>query len=402
MAGAITELDELIRTVVPAGWQSAVEHGDIETVEALATGPAGDEVTRRIAADGWLTPDWPVQYGGRGLDPDATNLVRARLRRWRIGNVLSAIGTAWVGPTILQLGSDAAKQQLLPAIAANQDLWCQLFSEPGAGSDLASVSTRGELREDGWHIDGVKLWTSRADRAAWGLALVRTDPQLPKHAGLTCFCINMRDRGVNVSPIKQMTGDHEFFEVRLDDVVVADELRIGDVGAGWSTVRTVLGFERVAGSGVGAAPPGSVVGRSIDDLLARAAGRLDAVRADQVTEVYIADRLVELNNRRAALARAVGRPAPGGGSPYNKILQAEHTKRLQQAFIELDGLDALAYPRGDTWAAPNAWAFLRVQAKTIAGGTSEVLRNQVAERGLGLPREADPSRHRPWREVSSQ
>jgi alkylation response protein AidB-like acyl-CoA dehydrogenase len=399
MSGPLEEFRALLEAELPAAWRAAVRDGDAAALEEIARSGHGPPAVRTVAAHGWLTPEWPPEYGGRGLGPDEAVEIRRELRRWLIGDVSSAIGTAWVGPTILKFGGEALKRRLLPSIARNEALWCQLFSEPEAGSDLAAVRTKGARRGADWVLDGTKFWTSRANLASWGLALVRTDASVPKHAGLTCFCVDMSAPGVVISPIRQMTGDHEFYEVRLDGCVVPDELRLGDPGSGWEVVRTVLSFERRAGSGVGAAPPGSVVGRGVEDLMAAYGGRLDPVQADEAVQIYIESRLVELNNRRMAVERAAGRVPPEG--PFNKILQAEHTKRLQQAFVDFGGLDAVAHAPGDTWSASNRWAFLRVQAKTIAGGTSEVLRNQVAERALGLPRDPDPGRSLPWQDTVS-
>jgi 3-oxochol-4-en-24-oyl-CoA dehydrogenase len=399
MSGPLLEFRALLEAELPEGWSAAVRDGDSVRLEEYAGSEHGPEAVRTAAAHGWLTPEWPREYGGRALAPDDAVEIRRELRRWLIGDVSSAIGTAWVGPAILKFGDETLKRRLLPSIARNEALWCQLFSEPEAGSDLAAVRTRAVRDGAGWVLDGTKFWTSRAHLATWGLALARTDPGVPKHAGLTCFCVDMSAPGVGISPIRQMTGDHEFYEVRLDGCVVPDELRLGEPGAGWEIVRTVLAFERRAGSGVGAAPPGSVVGRGVDELLAHYRGRLDPVQADEAVQIHIESRLVELNNQRMAVERAAGRVPPEG--PFNKILQAEHTKRLQRAFIDFGGLDAVAHPPGDAWARSNEWAFLRVQAKTIAGGTSEVLRNQLAERALGLPREPDPSRSRPWTDVVS-
>jgi alkylation response protein AidB-like acyl-CoA dehydrogenase len=219
---------------------------------------------------------------------------------------------------------------------------------------------------------------------------------------LTAFALDLELPGVTIRPIKQMTGDAEFFEVHLDDVAIADRDRIGEPGEGWSVCRTALSFERVAGSGVGASPPGSVVGRPIEDLVAHL--RDELIRPDRATErdrllrEWVSGRLIELLNLRVAATRAAGRPVGPEGS-VTKVLQAEHTKRLQQLFVDLAGMSGVAWELSDGWAAGNAWAFLRVQAKTIAGGTSEVLRNQLAERVLGLPREFDSSRILAWNEL---
>ncbi|MBD0736704.1 acyl-CoA dehydrogenase family protein [Streptomyces sp. CBMA29] len=397
---ALDAFRSILAEALPPEWIRAAAEQDTGELDRCAAGPDGDAVVRLIAADGWLTPEWPAAYGGRGLGPDDAVAVRGELRRLRIGNVTSAIGTAWVGPAILRFGTDAARDRLLPPIARNDDLWCQLFSEPEAGSDLAAVLTRARREGNDWILDGTKIWTSRADVARWGLALCRSDSSVTKHAGLTTFCVDMSAPGLTISPIRQLTGDCEFFEVTLQNVVVDDSLRLGDVGAGWDVVRAVLAFERSAGSGAGAAPPGSVVGRGLDEALAHFRGRLGPGQLDELVRVYVESRVVELNNLRGAVERSAGRGPIRGGVPYNKILQAEHTQRLQRLFVDLAGMEAVARTPQDAWTAYNVWAYLRVQAKTIAGGTSEILRNQVAERALGLPREADPSRDRPWREVT--
>lgn len=401
MGGELDQFRTLVQTHLPAEWVAAVEAGDHERVEALATGDAAADALELVAANGWLTPDWPTEYGGRGLTSAEALAVRRELYRWRIGSVRSAIGTAWVGPTILKYGTGELKAQLLPAISANRALWCQLFSEPEAGSDLAAVRTTAVRGDDMWTVSGTKIWTSRADTASFGLAVARTDSTVPKHAGLTCFCIDLSQPGVSISPIRQMTGDSEFFEIRLDRVAVSDTMRLGEPGQGWEVVRTVLGFERSAGSGIGAAPPGSVVGRGIDELVEHCQGKLDPIQADHLVQTWLESQIIEMNNRRLAVERAGSAPSWASGTAFNKVLQAEHTKRLQQLFVDLDGAPAIGYPADDPdagWLGQNVWAMLRVQAKTIAGGTSEVLRNQLAERALSLPREVDPSRHQPWNE----
>ncbi|WP_122817802.1 acyl-CoA dehydrogenase family protein [Nocardioides pantholopis] len=398
---AAAQLEELLRTVLPAAWVDLVDAEDRDALgdylADLAPGTVA-VLVRTVAADGWLVPEWPHELGGRALGADEAVDVRRTLARWRVGTVESAIGTGWVGPAILRFADGPVAGELLPGIARNEVLWCQLFSEPEAGSDLASVRTRGRRDGDQWHLDGRKVWTSRADRAGWGLAVARTDASVPKHAGLTCFLVDLSSPGILVRPILQMTGDAEFFEVTLDDVVVPDRYRLGDPGQGWEVVRAVLALERIAGSGAGAATPGSVVGRTIDELVTEQLPGADPVRADAIVRLYVESQAIALNNRRNAIHRATGLPPVAGGTPYNKVLQAEHTKRLQRAILEGGALSTLAHDPGDRARAYDAWAFLRVQPKTIAGGTSEVLRDQIAERGLGMPRGADPSRKVAWRE----
>jgi alkylation response protein AidB-like acyl-CoA dehydrogenase len=406
---AALRLAELLRRVLPARWTELVDGGDRDGLaDYLAGLDAGltADLVRTVAADGWLVPEWPVHLGGRALSADETVDVRRTLARWRVGTVESAIGTGWVGPAILKFADDDVAAELLPPIARNEVLWCQLFSEPEAGSDLASVRTRarregeGDGDGDAWHLTGRKIWTSRADRAGWGLAVARTDIDVPKHSGLTCFLLDLSTPGVQVRPILQMTGDSEFFEVVLDDVVVPDRYRLGAPGRGWEVVRAVLALERVAGSGAGAATPGSVVGRTVDELVSERLPGAGPVQADAIVRLYVESQAIALNNRRNALHRAEGLPPVANGTPYNKVLQAEHTKRLQRGVLGGAGLGAVAHAPGDRARAYDAWAFLRVQPKTIAGGTSEVLRDQIAERALGMPRGADPSKAVSWREFT--
>ncbi len=398
--GAAAEFETWLRAELPAEWISAVDGGDAAALERLSAGPDGDVALEAAAAAGWLVPDWPVEYGGRGLDGDGASAVKAMLRRWRVGDVRTAIGTAWVGPTVLQWGTDEQRRRYLPAIARAEELWCQLFSEPDAGSDLAALRTAARRDGSEWVITGTKLWTSRADISRRGLLIARSDASVPKHAGMTAFCLDLRLPGVTIRPIRQMTGDSEFFEIVLDDVRLGDGDRLGPEGGGWDVCRTALSFERVAGSGVGAAPPGSVVGRDVAQLLGRHGPGADRVARDRLVRMWMEATLIQLGNRRVAAGRQAGRVIGPEGS-VTKVLQAEHTKRLQRLFVDLAGPAGVAWPDGDDWAMPNAWAFLRVQAKTIAGGTSEVLRNQLAERVLGLPRDDDPSRNVPFREAAT-
>lgn len=394
-----------LREMVPAAWVEAVDAGDAEVVRALAAGSEGAELHAAVAAEGWMTPTWPVAYGGRGLDDAAAAEVATVVRRWQIGHVNAAIGTAWIGPTLLEWGDEDQRRRYLPLIARNEELWCQLFSEPGAGSDLAAITTSVVPDGDRWIVNGQKVWTSRARLSRRGLLVARSDRTVPKHAGLTAFCLDMTSPGVEIRPLRQMTGDSEFFEVFLDNVSVPDADRIGPPGSGWAVCRSALARERVAGSGTGASPPGSVVGRSAAELLERWRGAAGPVMRQRLAAAWTEARVVELTNRRARPATAANgtNGSPGGSVPpaVTKVLQAEHTKRLQRLFIDLEGPSGVAWEEPDSWRRSNEWAFLRVQAKTIAGGTSEVLRSQIAERVLGLPREADPTRGVAWQDVAA-
>lgn len=388
----------LLMAELPEEWTAAVEAGAAETLDELATGPFAQRAVDAVARNGWLTPEWPTRYGGRDLGAEEGLAIKRELYRWRVGSVRSAIGTTWVGPSILKFGSEELCSDLLPPIAANEAQWCQLFSEPEAGSDLAAIRTSAVRDGEDWIINGSKLWTSRADTARWGLAIVRTETSVPKHAGLTCFCIDMSSAGVSLWPIRQMSGDSEFFETHLDHVRVPDALRLGKLGQGWEITRTVLTLERRAGAGLGAAPPGSVAGRSIHDLIERFTGNLDPVTADRLTELYVDGQVIEANNRRMAAERKRG-GSRAAESPFSKVIQSEYAKRLQQLAVDLDGFGSRCIsPEHREWSEANVHALLRVQAKSIAGGTNDILRNQIGERTLGLPREVDPFKEVPWRE----
>lgn len=390
------ELESWLRLAAPPEWVDAIDRGDADALRDIASGPDGSDLHTRAAAQGWMTPAWPAEYGGRGLGTEAAGAVGAVIRRWQIGHVNAAVGVAWIGPTILEWGTEEQRRRFLPPIARLDEQWCQMFSEPGAGSDLAAIATRAVRDGDRWVINGQKVWTSRAAISRRGLLIARTDPDVAKHAGLSAFCLDLTSPGVEVRPLRQMTGDAEFFEVFLDDVVVADDDVLGRPGDGWAVCRAALAKERVAGSGTGAAPPGSVVGRGVAELLDRHRGTCDAVTRQRLASIAIESRLVELNNARSMASAGTDRAVPPA---VTKVLQAEHTKRLQRLFVDLEGAAGIAWSEDDRWAASNRWAFLRVQAKTIAGGTSEVLRSQLAERTLGLPRDTDPTRGLPWREA---
>ncbi|MBV0896132.1 acyl-CoA dehydrogenase family protein [Microbacterium sp. NC79] len=399
----VRELETLLRDLLPEPWIRAVETGDDDALASfVADDVHGRSLANAVAAEGWLTPEWPTEYGGRGIDADAAVLARRTLARWRVGRVESAIGSGWIGPTILQYGTPEQRDLHLPRISHNEVFWCQLFSETEAGSDLASVRTAATATDGGWVLNGGKVWTSRADISAWGLAVVRTDTSVVKHAGLSVFLVPMDAPGVTIAPIKQMTGDAEFFEVRLDNVSLPNDSLLGTPGQGWEIVRTVLAFERRAGSGAGAATPGSVIGRGIESLIEERWNQAGAVERTRLASSLVDDLLIGLNNARNAALRAAGAEPIAKGAPVNKVLQAEHTKRLQGLRMSSGSIDRTSPAIDDMTAAADQWAFMRVQAKTIAGGTSEVLRDQIAERALGLPRFDDPSKRVPWRDFIAQ
>jgi len=347
---------------------------------------------------GYIAPTWPKKYGGLGVDRQAGAAIARTLGRYRIPQFNNTVGVDLVGPALLRWGTDEQKQRFVPPIARYADIWCQLFSEPGAGSDLAGLATRARRDGDSWSVSGQKVWTSLADIARYGILLTRTDPNVPKHAGITAFLMPMAHPGVTVRPLRQLTGDAEFCEVFFEEACIDDSMRLGPIDEGWRVAISVLMNERQSISAGDAALPGTVTGRSVAGLIERHAPVGDPALRDRLARMYIEDRLVKLTNRRAADRRRAGQQ-PGPEASITKLFFSEHTQRLQNLAIDLEGPVAQAWTADDRWMQNTAWSFLRVRSKTIAGGTSEVQRNILGERVLGLPKEPEVDRSVPWSEV---
>jgi alkylation response protein AidB-like acyl-CoA dehydrogenase len=392
------EVERFLHEHLPGAWLAAIEHDDPEALAAAREQLDLEKWWLALADAGYVTPTWPTEHGGLGATPRAAGAIARALGRYKVPRFTNPVGVDLAGPAILQWGTEEQKQRFLRPIARHEEIWCQLFSEPGAGSDLAGLATLAVRDGDGWRVTGQKLWTSLGDAAAFGLLLARTDPELPKHDGITMFLMPMRAAGVTVRPLRQLTGDAEFTEVFLDGVPVDDGLRLGSVNAGWRVARSVLMNERQSVSGTGASLPGTVTGRSVGALIRRHAPVHHPVLRQRLVQAYIEDRLVSLTNQRAAARRRAGQ-TPGPEGSITKLFFSEHTQRLQSLAVDFEQLAGQAWVDGDRWAQNTAWAFLRVRSKTIAGGTSEVQRNVLGERVLGLPKEPELDRSVPWSEV---
>jgi alkylation response protein AidB-like acyl-CoA dehydrogenase len=395
---AIAETDAYIRAQLPSDWVDAIDRGDVDALGAARRAADPDEVWKRVAAGGYVVPTWPREHGGLGVPAKVSAAIARTLACYKLPRFNNPVGVDMVGPAIQQWGTDEQKARYLRPIAGYEEIWCQLFSEPGAGSDLAGLATRAVRDGDTWVVTGQKLWTSLADVASFGILLARTDPEVPKHEGITAFLVPMDQAGITVRPLRQLTGDAEFCEVFLDAAPVDDTLRLGPVGAGWRVAISVLMNERRSNAGSGAALPGTVTGRSIGALIRRHAPVTDPVMRQRLAQVYIEDRVVALTNQRAAARRRAGQP-PGPEGSITKLFFSEHTQRLQNLAADLEGPAVQAWSEGDHWLKGTAWSFLRVRSKTIAGGTSEVQRNILAERILGLPKEPELDRSIPWSQV---
>ncbi|MDN5861474.1 MAG: acyl-CoA dehydrogenase, partial [Pseudonocardia sp.] len=347
-------------------------------VRAFVDGLAGkDEQARRDAFvdSGYLVPHWPPPWG---RDASATEqlvieqeLAAARIKAPGLGI------TGWNILTINQYGSDEQRERWVARTLRGELEWCQLFSEPGAGSDAAAISTRGVQVDGGWRVTGQKVWTTRANECAWGFATIRTDSSGSKHAGITMMAIDMTADGVTVRPLRQITGDATFNEVFLDDVFVPDEDVVGEIGQGWRIARATLGNERVSiGGGAATQLPFRA-----KDLLPLVDATGDAA-ARQAAGTLIADELTMRLLLLRQAARAVGGIEPGPEGNLSKLFSSEHAQRITGLAMRLAG--AAAVTGGNPIVTQ---CYLWARCITIAGGTSEIARNQVAERILGLPRD---------------
>lgn len=303
------------------------------------------------------------------------------------------IGRSLVEPTLAAWGTDDQRARFVPGIDARTEQWCQLFSEPGAGSDLAGLATRAVPCDGGWLVSGQKVWSTLAHVADRGLLLARTDPDVPKHAGITCFALDMRQPGVTVRPLRQMTGrSDEFNEVFIDDAFVAESDRIGPCGAGWKVSQTTLTSERAMLAGT----PRTTTSRG-EQLVAaaRAAGRWDdPVVRQRLVELIVQERVIRLTNRRVADAARVGQILPAAAT--TKLARSVLARRLEDAAMSLHGALATGWDDGESPGALSTDRFLHAQCETIIGGTSDIQRTIVGERVLGLSREPAVDRDRPW------
>jgi alkylation response protein AidB-like acyl-CoA dehydrogenase len=335
---------------------------------------------RRLAAAGWTTLAWPVAHGGRGASLSQQVIFHEEYAKAGAPSRVDHIGTTMVGPTLIELGTPEQRRRFLPGLAAVEDLWCQGYSEPGAGSDLAGVTTRARLDGDRWVLSGQKVWTSLAHVADWCFVLARTSPAPPggpRSAGLSYLLVPMRQPGVTVRPIRQLTGDSEFNEVFFDDAVTEAGLVVGEPGQGWKVAMATLAYER------GAATVGQQIGfqRDLDDLIEVARGTgaaADPALRDRLTRAWI-----DLTVLRSHTLRVLRDPQPATPSVI-KLLWT----RWRQGLGEL-AMDVLAHGAADP-AAVRRWEtyFLFSRADTIYGGSNEIQRGIVAERVLGLPRQA--------------
>jgi alkylation response protein AidB-like acyl-CoA dehydrogenase len=352
---------------------------------------SGRAYLAKLAAGGYAVPTWPVEDGGMGLSGLEADAVRDALARFEAPDLYPfLVGLDLIGPTILAHGNERQKARWLPAIRNGDEIWCQMFSEPDAGSDLAGLKARAVRDGDGWRVTGSKVWTSRAHYSQWGLLLARHDPSVPKHRGITAFGLDMTSPGVTVKPLVQLNRDAHFNEVFMDDVWVPDADRIGEPGEGWRVALTCLSFERGAlGGGLGVK----------EDQVLRLGEMLppgDRVARDRWAARLAEYRVIEMTGLRARAARQAGRP-PGPEDSGSKLRGTAMIKRLAELGLQVEG--AAATVGADD---PDEWLslFLVSPSLSIRGGTDEIQRNILGERVLGLPPEPRVDKEKPFSDTA--
>ena len=347
---------------------------------------------------------FPEGVGGLGLSPKLQRSVIARVSQARgpMGGAKNPIGYGMCAPALVAPGTPE-HTALLRSLFTNEHIWCQLFSEPGAGSDVASLACKAERDGDEWILNGQKVWTTLAHISSYGLIVARTDAEVPKHRGMTAFVIDMAAPGVEVRPLRQMTGEAEFNEVYFTDVRVPDAMRVDDVGRGWAVAITTLMNERVS---IGGGPPprnSGAIGQLLS-LYRERADASDAVTRDRFMRLWSRAEINRITNLRASQNRRLGTPGPEGS--IAKLAMADLNKAIYEVAIDLMGPEGMTYdsyemhqPKVALFGTDVRKNFLRARANSIEGGTTEVMKNILGERVLGLPGDVRVDRDVAWSQV---
>jgi alkylation response protein AidB-like acyl-CoA dehydrogenase len=386
-------------------------------VRTVRTRAQYEEWYPAFGLSGLVVPTWPVEYGGLDLAAGTARRLDEELRPFNLGR-LNPLGLNLAAPALFAHGTEEQRLRYLPPIVRNEEKWCQLFSEPGSGSDLASLATRAERDGDEWVVTGQKVWTTWAHLSTHAVLLARTDPEAPKRDGITYFLIDLRQPGVDVRPLRHIGGEVDFNEVFLDNARVPDAQRVGAVGEGWKVANATLSGERQMVSGAGSGGVDRIGGGGADALVrmakrlaaeGRSGGWGDPVQRDRVVRVWCEEQVRGWTNQRVRANLRAGR-TPGPESSIGKVHQGELNQRIQLLAVDMLGAAATAWctEARDAPTEPGAWAatlpyelrgMLRSRANTIEGGTTEVNKNILGERVLGLPREPDPFKGVVWCDV---
>ena len=360
---------------LPPGWNA--EHESLEAGLVVER-----DIMKRLAAKQWLALPWPREFGGLGASPMQQLIFNEQMAYYRVPGTVN-MGVAWVGPVVMLYGTDTQKTDYLGGIATGDQLWCTLYSEPGAGSDLAAMQTRAVRDGDDYVINGQKIWTTFGHYADWGWLACRTNPDVPKHKGLSTFAVNMKSPGITVRPLRNMAGTHEFNEIFFEDVRVPAAQMVGEENRGWYHVAVGLDFER---SSIGAT---STARRTVDDLVAILRGRPGQAAPEvrhRLAECAIAVQVLRNMAYNVATEQERTGIAPTREAQMAKLFGAELQQKVAATGLQIFGMEGQAVAPGGS-AGHHQYALLRSVANTIEGGTSEIQRTVIATRGLGLPRE---------------
>jgi alkylation response protein AidB-like acyl-CoA dehydrogenase len=366
----------------------------------------GEQYDRGLA---WV--HFPTDCGGLGLTPRDQQRAQSRLNQGGapVAGMRNPIGYGMCAPTIVSHGTPEQKARYLRPLFTSEEIWCQLFSEPGQGSDVAGLSSRAIKDGDEWVLNGQKVWTTLAHISKYGLLLARTNPDVPKHKGMTAFLIDMEAEGVEVRPLFQITGEAEFNEIFFTDVHLPDSCRIGAEGDGWRVAVTTLMNERVSIGGVITRRGGGPISEAMKIWKSKWAGDTSAhalALKDRLMSSYIRSEVLSMTNMRASQVRASGTPGPEGS--VGKLMSAEDNKQIYDLCMDLLGNEGMLMPAGYPMIRPDLVGmgspdlnkmFLRVRANSIEGGTSEVMRNILGERVLGLPGDVRSDKELPWKDI---
>ncbi|WP_433598309.1 acyl-CoA dehydrogenase family protein [Nocardia sp. CA-135953] len=337
-----------------------------------------------LAEAGFAALSWPEECGGRGLPSRYELIYQQEIAGYELPTVLLGVGFGMCGPTILRHGTDAQRKRYLPPLVRGDEIWCQLFSEPGAGSDLASVRSRATRVDGGWRVSGQKVWTSGGRHSQFGLALLRCDPSLPKHAGLMVAVVDMAAPGVDVRPLRQMTGHAKFDEIFLDDVFIPDDQVVGAPTEGWTVARTTLLNERVSVAGNTALRGGSF---AMLVAAARAAGKdEDPLLRGRLADAWIDELVLGLLRERTKRAIQAGR-TPGPEGSVGKLAASRYIQKASRTGVLIHGENATAWDSEDEGVDEWALRLCAAPGLAIGGGTDEIVMNIIGEQVLGLPRE---------------
>ncbi len=348
---------------------------------------------------GWACIGWDKEYGGRGASPIERVIWDQEENKYSVPSRFFVIGQGMIAPTLMVWAQPQHKENFLPKLASGEEIWCQLFSEPAGGSDLAALRTKAEKDGEDWIINGQKIWTSQAHYADYGIVVTRTDPTVAKHKGLTMFIVDMKLPGIEIKPIKQLTGDSDFNEVYFTDVRIPDHYRLGDVGQGWTAALTTLMNERLAigGGGPGADVKLAMEIASLVEINGRPAIEDSAVRA-KIAEFHVLEAGLEYNGYRAITALSRGE-LPGPENSIGKLVGAPKLQAVASFCMDLLEESGVLWSEDDLLSSLAQRSYMGAPGLRIAGGTDEIMTNIIAERVLGLPQDPRLDKGIPFNEV---